>query len=40
MTVTDFAEVVSRIVGYKVTASDISAAQRQSDLEKFITVHI
>lgn len=35
MSVTEFAEAVSRIVGYKVTASDTSQAQRWSDLERF-----
>jgi len=40
MSVTDFAEVVSRIVGHKVTASDTSAAHRQSDLDKFNATHI
>lgn len=35
MSVTAFAERVSGIVGYTVSASDISAADRQHDLDKF-----
>ncbi len=35
MSVTEFAEVLSRIVGYKVSASDTSQAQRWSDIDRF-----
>lgn len=41
MSVTEFAEVVSRLVGHKVSASDTSQAQRWKDLERFSnTKHI
>lgn len=41
MSVNEFAEVVSRLVGHKVSASDTSQAQRWKDLERFSnTKHI
>ena len=40
MSVTDFADAVSQKVGYIVKASDTSAANRWSDLDKFNAIHI
>lgn len=40
MSVTQFAEIVSRIIGRNISASDTSAASRQSELDKFNAIHI
>lgn len=40
MSVSDFAEAVSRIVGYKVTASDTFEATKGYDIEKRNAIHI
>lgn len=40
MSVTEFAREVSKVIGRIISASDTSAAYRQSDLDKHHAVHL